>query len=148
MFVALPVLSVLLFSLSTSMIHICMCAYVCLCVAIEFCQVRHEKGLCKVKSEKETDKPRTHLITRILWHTHTHIHFWFWWASRTAATLSVSFSLSLPFFFASVLLAFSSHICITRHLRLSVLCIQNRQGNNNNSLATASAMHIHTHMHM
>jgi len=45
---------------------------VCVCMlAIEFSQVPHEKGLCKVKSEseKETDKrAHTHLIT------HTHLY--------------------------------------------------------------------------
>lgn len=60
MFAALPVLS-----LSPSQC-VGFALSVCVCVAIEFCQVRHEKGLCKVKSEKETDKPRTHLITRVL----------------------------------------------------------------------------------
>jgi len=45
----------------------CVCVGVCLCVsalAIEFSQVPHEKGLCKVKSEseKETDKrAHTHI---------------------------------------------------------------------------------------
>lgn len=45
-----------------------------------FCQVLHEKGLCKLyivkvksESEKETDKrPHTHLIT----HTQTYVHMY------------------------------------------------------------------------
>lgn len=113
----------------------CVCAgllHVCVCVAIEFCQVRHEKGLCKVRSEKETDKPHTYLITRILGRTYTCI-----FDSDELRVRRHSLSPYIcPSFFA--LLLPSSHI--TRHLRPTVLCIQNRQGNNNNSLATASAM--------
>lgn len=80
-----------------------------------FCQVLHEKGLCKLynvkvksESEKETDKrPHTHLITHICIYTHAN------------SVESVSPALSL------CLIHHCAHI--TRHLRLSVLCIQNRQ---------------------
>lgn len=83
-----------------------------------FCQVLHEKGLCKlyiVKVKSENEKETTNAYT--FNYTHTNIRAYVYTHVNSVESVSPA------------LLSCLIHHCghITRHLRLSLLCIQNRQ---------------------